>query len=256
MTVLVLPAGTAVAIAAAVRSTWSPCGLSVLSSITPLAERGRGRRFRSTAVWYISGAVLGGACLGTVMAAMAAGVEASGTSARFGLVLIAGAAVVSAASDLGLGRVHLPVHHRQVNEMWLDRFRPWVYGMGFGWQIGSGFATYITTTGVYLLVALGALSGDPAWALGLGMLFGTVRGLAVILGRSITSPETLVGFHRRFSALGPAANRTMVAVTGVVAVAAAVAAWWPAGIALAVAGLACVVRGQARFRVRLRTPAR
>ena len=39
---------------------------------------------------------------------------------------------------LHLGGFILPVHHRQVNERWLDQFRPWVYGAGFGWQIGDG----------------------------------------------------------------------------------------------------------------------
>ena len=55
---------TVTAVAAAARSTWSPCGLSMLSTITPLAEASRGRRFRSTAAWFVVGALVGGATLG------------------------------------------------------------------------------------------------------------------------------------------------------------------------------------------------
>ena len=58
----------ALAVAAAVRSTWSPCGLSMLSTVTPIAERGRGHRFWVTATWFVVGSLLGGACLGGLAA--------------------------------------------------------------------------------------------------------------------------------------------------------------------------------------------
>ena len=44
-----------VAVVAAARSTWSPCGVSMLATVTPLAEQGRGHRYRSTATWFIVG---------------------------------------------------------------------------------------------------------------------------------------------------------------------------------------------------------
>ena len=61
---------------------------------------------------------------------------------------------VAAASDARLGGFHLPFHSRQVNERWLDQFRPWVYGAGFGWQIGAGLVTYIKTAALYLMMVL------------------------------------------------------------------------------------------------------
>ena len=42
-----------VAVAAAVRSTWSPCGLSMLSTITPFGERAKGHSYRATAAWFV-----------------------------------------------------------------------------------------------------------------------------------------------------------------------------------------------------------
>ena len=99
--------------------------------------------------------------------------------------------------------VRLPTHRRQVNERWLDRYRPWVYGAGFGWQIGCGLATYITTAAVYLMIVLGALTGTPMVALAVGTGFGVIRGLAVLLTRHVTGPAELRSFHRRFAELGP-----------------------------------------------------
>ena len=56
---LVVLAGL-VAVATAVRSTWSPCGQSMLSTMTPIAERARDHRFWVTAAWFMVGATVGG----------------------------------------------------------------------------------------------------------------------------------------------------------------------------------------------------
>ncbi|MGH8927982.1 MAG: hypothetical protein ACRDWH_06495, partial [Acidimicrobiia bacterium] len=165
-----------IAVAAAVRSIWSPCGLSMLSTITPMAETGRGHRFRSTALWFVAGSVAGGVTLGGLMGLLALGVGGLETAQVSALWLAAVAALVAAASDGRIGGFHLPGHDRQVNERWLDQYRSWVYGAGFGWQIGVGLATYIMTAGVYLLILMGSLIADPMVAIGLGGLFGLVRG--------------------------------------------------------------------------------
>ena len=212
MTPWVVVATIAVTLTAAVRSTWSPCGLSMLASITPLAEVGRGHRFTTTASWYVAGSVVGGATLGVCIAALGVVVdEISPASGAVTLIALA-ACAVAVLSDTRVGGFQLPVHHRQVNERWLDRFRPWVYGAGFGWQIGSGLATYIMTSAVYLMIVLGALTGQPWLGFGVGVLFGLVRGLSVCLGRHITSTDALTAFHRRFFAWGPPVRRITVAV--------------------------------------------
>jgi hypothetical protein len=200
MNVSLALAACVLALVAGVRSTWSPCGLSMLATITPLAERGRGHRYRTTATWFVVGSVLGGASLGIFMALIATAVGALGPSGAelASVAVLAGALTV--AADARIGGFRLPVHHRQVNERWLDQFRPWVYGAGFGWQIGTGLATYIKTCAVYLMIVLAALTGSPGVALLAGVLFGLVRGLAVFLGRRITSTTALADFHRRFMA--------------------------------------------------------
>jgi hypothetical protein len=225
--------GLAVAISAAARSTWSPCGLSMLSSLTPLAERGRGHRYRSTVAWFIVGGLIGGCALGASAALFAVAVRQLAPSSGVVLGLVALAAATALASDLELFGFRLPVHHRQVNERWLDQFRAWVYGVGFGFQIGMGLATYIMTAALYLLLAIAALSQSVYIAVALGAVFGLVRGLAVLLGRSITDPEALRSFHRRFSAIGPRVRLLTVAVEGGCMAACGVALWAPALLALA-----------------------
>ena len=153
-----------VAVAAAIRSTWSPCGLSMLSTITPMAERSRGRRWGLTATWFVLGAVLGGATLGLLAVLGAVVVGAVGLSSTVALGVAAVLALVAAGMDLGIG-TEMPHHRRQVDEVWLDQYRSWVYGLGFGWQIGSGLSTYIMTAAVYLTIALAALTGSPATAM-------------------------------------------------------------------------------------------
>lgn len=241
MTTVIAVCGVAVAVAAGARSTWSPCGLSMLASITPLAEQGRGHRYRSTAAWFVLGAVAGGACLGAALAALAAGVDAAGASATTLAVLACAASAVAAAADGRVAGFRLPVHRRQVNERWLDQFRPWVYGAGFGWQIGTGLFTFIKASAVYLMIVLAALTADPALALAVGVVFGLVRGLAVLLGRRITSPATLAGFHRRFAELGPVVLGVVVAVE--VAAALLLASLVSLWAALAVLGLVLAAGG-------------
>jgi hypothetical protein len=244
MQTLMITAAVVLAIATAVRSTWSPCGMSMLATITPMAERARGHRYRSTALWFVTGAVVGGAMLGLATAVVAelAGVVDTGPTTLAALAAIA--SVVAAASDARIGGFQLPVHHRQVNERWLDGFRPWVYGAGFGWQIGTGVVTYIKTADVYLVVVVAALTGDPAVALGVGALFGLVRGCAVFLGRNVTSPEALAGLHRRLTVWDPRSRAALVALTVLVAEAFAwaVSPWVALALAVATAAVTIAAR--------------
>jgi len=217
--------GVVVAVAAAVRSTWSPCGQSMLSQLTPVGEASRGYRYRTTATWFVVGAAVGGATLGAVMALLAVMVSASGATSTALLGVAAGLAVLGAAVDGGLFGFAPPFFKRQVNEYWLARYRAWVYGSGFGWQIGAGVTTYIMTAAVFLTIAMGALTAGPWAAFGIGVFFGTVRGLAVLLTARRRTTAELFALHRRFDELGEPVRRVVIVVQLVVAVIAVDAAW-------------------------------
>jgi hypothetical protein len=105
--------------------------------------------------------------------------------------------------------------------------------MGFGWQIGTGLSTYIMTAAVYLTVALAALTGSPAAAMAITVLFGLTRGLMILLGVRLTDPERLRLFHRRFDELGPSVRWSFIVVQVCVAISACSAAWGPLGAAAA-----------------------
>ena len=240
MTLVVLVT-IAVAVASGVRGVWSPCGLSMLSTITPIGERGRGNRYATTARWYVAGAVTGGACLGAVAAVLSLVVGAHG-AAR--LVAVAMGALVAAASDARVAGFAVPSHRRQVNERWLDQYRPWVYGGGFGWQIGTGVATYITTAAVYLLVLVVAVSGVPALALAGGVLFGLTRGVAVLLTRRVRTGDDLRRLHAQVQDAGPALHRAVLLVEVTVATVAATAVAVPLGAAVLGAGVAVLAHAR------------
>jgi hypothetical protein len=209
-------------VAAAVRGTWSPCGLSMVSAINPLSERARGNRYWLTTVWFVAGAVLGGAGLGIGAALLAFLLRPLGTLPE--LVLAVAGCLLALAADLRLAGFHLPLQPRQVNELWLMRYRRWLYATGFGMQIGVGFATYIMTAATYLVVLLAALAGSPALALLAGLLFGLVRGSAVLLSSRCRGAGALQRLHARLSALESASLRTVMLLELLAAIALGAAA--------------------------------
>jgi MFS family permease len=230
------------AVAAAVRGLWSPCGLSMLSSLNPMSERARGHRFGLTATWYVLGGALGGLALGGVCALAAGGLHAAHLSRTVAFAAAAAAAVIGAWSDSPLGR-SLPDHPRQVDETWMGRYRRWIYAAGYGVQIGTGFATYIMTAAVYGTAVLAVLAG-PRDAVIIGLTFGLVRGLAILVTVRATDPDRLRGLLRRVDLAAPASVAVLIAVQAAVASAAAAVAGGPivAAAVLVVAGVPLLAR--------------
>ena len=168
------------------------------------------------------------------------------------LTLAAGAAVSGAAVDSGVLGFAPPFFRRQVNENWLGKYRAWVYGSGFGWQVGAGVTTYIMTAAVFVTIVFGALGASPLAALGIGVWFGLVRGLAVLLtARSRTTAEVFA-LHRRFDALGEPVRRAVILVQLAVAAVAIGAAW---GLLALVGALLALALGAGIARTRTASPA-
>src|SRR5436190_5073676 len=126
----------------------------MLGSITPLGERSRGKRWGITVTAFALAATAAGAGLGAVLGAAGGLVELSAT-ARTGL--LAAAVAVAVAVDLVPG-LRAPGPRRQVNEAWLQRYRGWVYGAGFGLQLGLGVTTIVSTAAVYAAGAAALLA--------------------------------------------------------------------------------------------------
>ena len=181
----------------------------MLASIHPLGERARQRRWGTTVTAYIIGSVTAAALLGALLGA--AGVLlplSAGATAAIVVVLCA----LGLAFDLGLGGLRLPTVRRQVDKDWLDRYRGWVVGVGFGFQLGLGVVTIVTTSAVYLTFALALLTGSPLAGAVVGATFGLARALALLGVARVRRPEQLRAVMRRLQAWRPLSQRAGIAV--------------------------------------------
>ncbi len=169
----------------------------MLSSIHPLGEAGRGQRWWLTVSAHIVGSALGGALVGALLGAAGRLVAWAGVGLVARLALVAMVAVMALVVD-GRGWPRwLWRPHRQVDEDWLSRYRGWVYGGGFGFQLGMGISTIVTAATLYVLGALAFAVADVGSAALLGLAFGLARGATVLAGWRIDAPDALVSFHRR-----------------------------------------------------------
>jgi len=170
----------------------------MLTSITPLGERGRGQRWPVTAVALTLGHLVGGAGLGVVFAAGATVVAvAADPSPATVSVVVAAVAVVAASADVR--GVRLP-GRRQVDETWLTSYRGWVYGVGFGVQLGLGFVTVVNTA-LFGAMTVAAVLLGPSTAFVLGVAYGAGRALMALLSARVRSVEQLKRLHRRLDRL-------------------------------------------------------
>jgi MFS family permease len=170
----------------------------MLSSISPLGEQARASRWWVTTATYVLGSLLGGLALGGLSGALGALVPGSWRSSSWVLGLAGALLLVGLALDLRVGGLVLPSWRRQVDEQWLTRYRGWVYGVGFGTQLGFGLVTIITSSTTYAVVLLAMLTGSPAAGLVIGGVFGLVRALPSVLMAGVRDRGEL---HRLFSRL-------------------------------------------------------
>lgn len=187
----------------------------MLASIHPLGERGRGNRWGQTATAYVVGSIAGGGALGSLLGYLGQlmGSVVGVRPTVIGFLVIA-ACLTGLMLDLGVAGSRLPTLRRQVDENWLGRYRGWVYGAGFGFQLGAGVATIVTSASVYLAFALAALSQSVLGGLAIGAVFGVVRAAPITLVRGMHEVTSLQRFHRRFQAAASAARRITLVTEG------------------------------------------
>ena len=179
----------------------------MLASISPLGERARSSRWGVTVTAYVLGSVLGGAALGLLPAALGALLPSSWRGSPTAGILVAALLLAGLLLDSGVARLRLPTWRRQVDEAWLGRYRGWVYGAGFGVQLGLGVVTIVTSTTVYATVLLCALSGSPPVGMALGTLFGLLRALPVLGLAGIHDRAALHRLFHRLERWAPRADR-------------------------------------------------
>lgn len=177
----------------------------MLASICPLGERARSSRWWVTALAYTLGSVLGGSATGALSATLGSLLPwraAPASAGALALLLLAG--LLLDRRVLGL---RLPTWRRQVDEAWLGRYRGWVYGAGFGAQLGVGVVTIVTSATVYAAALLWALSGEVPVGAALGAVFGGVRALPVLCTARVRDRAALHRTFRWLQRWAPAADR-------------------------------------------------
>ena len=186
----------------------------MLASITPLGQRGRGASWRRTVTAYVVASVVGGALVGALLGLLGDAAWRS-TPPGWALVAVGVAALFVATLDLA-GRVTGP--RRQVDESWLTQYRDWVVGLGYGFQLGVGGLTIVTSATIYLTFLLELLTARPLAGAAVGAVFGLARALPLLTTRRVVDPESLRAAPRRWqSAAGPVrqAAAAVAAATGV-----------------------------------------
>jgi hypothetical protein len=180
----------------------------MLASITPLGERSRGFSWSVTATAFALGSVGAGVATGAAIGAIGSLIPGGDGWRSAALAAVLGATVLLDGTPL---RRHLPTHRRQVNEDWLGRYRGWVYGLGFGAQLGVGVATVVNSAAIYAAPLAEFVSGRVWIGAVIGGAFGVVRALSLWPAGAANQLDGLMALHRTFSR---AEARVRIAVVG------------------------------------------
>ena len=162
----------------------------MLASITPLGERGRRSNWRVTVSAFLLAATAAGAAAGALLGAL--GAVALPAHPRLAVLLVAIA--VALVLD-GLPR-SVPGPRRQVDERWLDEYRGWVYGAGYGAQLGLGVTTVVSSAATYVALLAAFLTASAPAGAGILGCYGALRGLTPLAAAGVRSERQLLAFHR------------------------------------------------------------
>ncbi len=190
----------------------------MLASITPLGERGRRNRWVLTVVAYELGSLAGGAAMGAAFGAVGLGLRATllaGATSRAVLAAVVASSALLLEVAQARGLVTLPSVHRQVDKAWLDRYRGWIYGVGFGAQLGAGLVTIVNSAAMYALAGVILILGSPLAGLAVGGAFGLARALPLLAFGRADDFAALQRVHRVLGRLArPSLAATITALAG------------------------------------------
>jgi hypothetical protein len=198
----------------------------MLASISPVGEAARHQRWSLTVTAYVVASTIGGAAVGALVGGVGSlAVAVTGRPATaaiaFGLALVG---IVAVAIDLRVLPLRPPSWQRQVDERWLTTYRGWVYGAGFGAQLGAAVFTRIPTAVTHLWLLAAAATFSSALGGLVGAAFGLVRAAPLLLTRGLREPGRLNRFHARMEDGSQAARRGTSAAVLVTVAATLVAA--------------------------------
>jgi hypothetical protein len=171
----------------------------MLASISPVGEASRRQRWPVTVSAYLVASALGGTLVGGLLGALGS-VVGTGSWGRWALVVLGIVTLAGAAIDAGRPAVRLPSWRRQVDERWLTTYRGWVYGAGYGFQLGAAVLTIVNSAITYGALLAAFLTGRATSGALIGLTFGVVRAVPLLLTGGVRTPGRLQALHRRLDA--------------------------------------------------------
>jgi hypothetical protein len=176
-------------------------------------------------VSYLMGTILAGLIAGATLGSLGKFASAlTQVSEKQRLLLLSVWALLGIALDAGVFGLRLPTVRRQVDDQWMYRYRTWVYGLGFGLQLGLGFLTVVSTSTVYSAFLAAFLGGSASMGALIGGVFGFIRGSMLFAVAGVQRPEQLVVVDGVLSKWdGPSRRLASAATLGLSAAALAVA---------------------------------
>jgi hypothetical protein len=180
----------------------------MLGSITPLGEWGRNSRWTITVLIFSLSSAIGGAVTGGVMGALGHALARFVPPMRgtVGVAAVVGLLSVSSLHELSWLPLPLPSIRRQVNDAWLGHYRRWLYASGFGFQLGTGVLTVVTSASTYVALILMFLSCSILIGLLAGAAFGLARALPIVSVARVRDPEALLRVNSLISGAAPRAR--------------------------------------------------
>lgn len=159
----------AVAFTAGVAGTWSPCGFSMIGTISDPR-----RRVGLASVTFAIGACAGGVATFGVLAAVGA---AAGMRAPLAVAVVGAAAALAEVRRLRVA----PQIRRQVPERWRRVLPLPLATLLYGVLLGMGFTTFVYSFALWALAALVLIVGAPPTGVLCGLAFGLGRALPVLV---------------------------------------------------------------------------
>ena len=133
--------------------------------------------------WYSLAATAGGALTGSALGVGGAELRGAGSSAYVLTYSFAAVVALFATALQVTGRVSpLPQRHQQVPR----RFVKWpsrsASAAMWGFMLGSAVFTYLHYAAAYVIAACILASGDAHFGLAVGVLYGLIRGVHLVVG--------------------------------------------------------------------------
>ncbi|HSC73664.1 MAG TPA: hypothetical protein VLB89_05820 [Gaiellaceae bacterium] len=157
------------AFVAGIAGTWSPCGLSMIETIS-----GPRRHVGLCCLTFALGAVAGGTAAFGALAALGGLVDAHG------LALVAVLGVAAAIADVR-GRPIVPQIRRQVPERWRRVLPLPVATLLYGVLLGLGFTTFVYAVALWALAGIAFVVASPQTGALMGLAFGVGRALPICM---------------------------------------------------------------------------